>query len=200
MSQFTKLIGAKAVKKATAVKKSTAPQIKLSSSLSDELDAIVESKATVKAATAVLKQAEDKIIAHAKNVQDTDGLNGKFSGTYELVGENHVSKFISSDRFTVSQDKEVHEALVDVVGQDAFDDIVEEKLTVSLRSDVFSDPAKQDLLVSLLGDKFDELFETTVSYGTTKELKSRIYGLVKNDADKLEEVRSLLPQYKPSIR
>jgi len=199
--KFTKLIGAKAqVKSASSKKKSDAPVINLSSDLSDELDALIEAKATVKSAQALQKKAEAKLIEHAKNVQDSDGLNGRYAGTYELVGENHRSKFISSDRFTVSQDSEVHEAIADVVGQDNLDKVVSEELTVQLRPEVFKDPAKQDLLVSLLGDKFDELFETTIKYSATKDLKGRIYGLVKNDADKLEEVRALLPQYKPSIR
>jgi hypothetical protein len=199
-NSFTKLIGNKAtVATKKSAKKSTAPVIKLTPELSDELDILVEAKAEVKAAQAKQKQAEVKLIEHAQGVQDANGMSGNYSGTYELSGENYTSKFISSDRFSVSQDSDVHEELVELVGQDNFDNMVNQEMVVQLRGEVFQSPELQDMLVQLIGDKFDDLFETTIKYSAKKGLKDNIYNLV-SDVDELVEVRELMPQYKPSIR
>jgi hypothetical protein len=197
---FAKLIGKKASVKQAASKKSDAPAIVLSDEHSDSLDELIKAKAEVKAATAALKQAEASLLQLAVERQDADGIDGNYSGTYELIGKNNTSKFISSDRFSVSQDSEVHDAIVEIVGENSFEQMIEQEHTVQLRKDVFLNQDKQDLLVELIGDKFDELFETTIKFTAKKGLKENIYGLVNNDVDKLEDVRALLPQYKSAIK
>lgn len=197
---FNNLIKKKATTgKKKSAKKSNAPAINLPPELSEELDILIEAKAEEKAAQAKKKQAEVKLLAHAQNIQDVNGLNGNYQSTYELVGENFTSKFISSDRYSVSQESEVHEEIKEIVGEDNLDEMVVQEMVVQLRSEVFADQEKQDMLVALIGDKFDELFETTIKYSAKKGLKDNIYTLV-TGLDELEEVRELMPQYKPSIR
>jgi hypothetical protein len=198
MSAFDKMIGSGKAKAATK-KKGAAPEIVLPDELSDDLDTLLKAKADKKSAEARIAKAEKALIEYGVAIQDRDGLSGNYSGTYELAGGSDTRvKFITSDRFSVSQDEEVHEAIVDLVG-DKYDDVIERKVSVSLRPKVFKDKDLQKLVTDLVGDHFDELFETSSKLVAKPGLKESIFDIA-GDKDTLADLRDLLPQVKPSIR
>lgn len=198
MIAFAELVTNKAKKATPASKKASAPEIVLSAELSADLKALIEAKEAKKLAEANIAKAESSLIQHGIAIQDRDGLAGAYVGTYELVGDDQRVKFISTDKFSVSQDDEVHEELAAVLG-DKYEEVIEKTVTVTLRSKVFEDENLQKLVVKLLGKHFDQLFETTVKSSVKSGFKEKIYQIA-GDEEKLADIRDLLTQAKPSIK
>ena len=69
---------------------------------------------------------------------------------------------------------------------------------MSLKAEVFENEEMQKKLMKLLGDNFNDFFNVTSKLITKKDFDKNVYDKV--DKSKLDEVRTLVKQNKPSIR
>jgi len=198
---FAKAIKDTSKTKKTSTKKSTCPVIDdAPENVKAAVDQVVEGKREAKEAAAKISKGEAVVFDHVKPIQDRDGFAHSHSKSYEVVGNEETTKYVTQDRFTLNSDDE--DNIKEVVGDDFFDDNFEVDTTVTLKKDVFSDEAKQEKLMSLLtdpelGNVFSEFFETKQVLKTKKGLDTKQYKL---DSARLTDLRIFVKQYKAALR
>lgn len=187
--------GASTAPKSNAKKKS-GKVVHVPESLQETIDKYVAAKKQLKALEAELTFHESEILDHAKSVQDDDAFKGDFSKSFDLPGKEAVVKFVTQNRFSINAaDREIIESLL---GSD-YSELIEEKYSVSLKDEVLKDEDKLAELGELLGEKFGEYFESRLSLGVQNDFDKKIYR-VAGSPEKLQEVRTYVKQYKPSLR
>ena len=179
--------------------KSSAPVINLPEDKHGNLDAFLEEKSKMKNAEAAMRQEEAEILEVCRKVHDENGLKGKFSNSYLVNGApGKTVKFITTDRFSVSQEQESLDELRDTLGDD-FGEVVVKQQVVQLKAEVFESEELQAELVKLIGNRFPDFFETTFKWVAKKGLNESIFKTAKTQ-DKLDKVREIVVPAKPSLR
>jgi hypothetical protein len=196
---FAKAVQKSAKKTADKPKKSSAPGIKLSKELAGSLNRLMELKKEVKTKTSKMRLVEAELIEHAREVQDQKAFSGNYVNSYELIGRNgETAKFITQEKWSIPREDEELEELRELLGDQA-DEILKDDTQVQLKPEVFEDEELQERLMELLGDEFGTFFDTTTKVVTNGKIAEKLYK-VAGDQDKLESIRALLSQAKPSIQ
>ncbi len=197
MSSFTDAIKQKSTTKAT-VSKSSMPIIDIKdTAVASSIADFIEAQVAEKTAKADKEFAGAEIISHVRAIQDEKALNGSFAKSYQVKSSEGNVKFVTADKFSVNSADE--DKIKNVLGK-SFDNLMEEKVTVTLKEEIFADEDKQEELMGLLGeDKFAEFFDVDTKLTTVKGFDQNVYGAVKTQKE-LDEVRLYAKQNKPSIR
>jgi hypothetical protein len=154
-------------------------------------------KADKKAAEAEMKKHSPVIIDHVKAIQDEDGFNGNFRKSYDVdAGDGNKVKFVSKNQFSIKNDDT--NLIKDILG-DAFSELIKKKFNIKLKNEVFESRALQKELMELIGkENFATFFETTSILVPVDDFDKKIYDYV--DKDELEDLRTFVKPYKPTLR
>lgn len=200
MSAFGSLIKSAAVSTdKKGKKKDDGLVVELPTELSGKLVEFNKQKKAMKEAETAMRVAETPIILHCRDEQNKNALKGSFYGSFNVKDGDEVSKFVSSDSFSVSQDPEVHSQLKQLLGDETYGEVIQEETSVTMKADVFTDEAKQNEFIALMGDRFGDFFESTVVLKVKSGFQERMYQLAKTE-EKLVEISSLITQKKPFLK
>ena len=166
-----------------------------SKDVKNAVDNLVAAKERIKKDTAIVSKSEVVIDDFVKPIQDENGFNMTHSKSYEVAGNNETIKRVTQDRFTVSNDDE--ENLVELFGQDGFDERFEKDKSLTAVSDIFSDENLQKEVMKKLGDK---LFARLFVYKEKLKTKKGYDVLQYKEKEKLEDSRIFVKQYKASFK
>ena len=206
MSSFQDAIDINKKAKPSAAKKSTMPVIDISetdlvpSSLLAEVEKAIKEfpvfQKEEKEAKAEKEYAAEVIVDLVRRHQDKEAFSGDFSKSYEVKGSENSVKYITADKFSVKDaDKEKLKKLF----KKSYDELFEEKLEVSLKAEVLNSEDLQEELMNLVGkENFSKFFDVETTFKTKVGFDENLYKNV--SADKVDEVRTLVKQNKPSIR
>ena len=187
-------------------KKNDARVVVLPEILAPNLFAFQAEKKKEKEAESLKRTAEAPILHYVKEHQDKDAFAGNFSGSYLIkatmkVGDKDLTeqvKYIGVDSFSVSSDEEVQKQLKELLG-DEYDRVIEEDTVISMKAEVFQDETLQKKLVTALGDSFSDFFDTVTTSKVKEGFDEKIFQIAKTP-EKLEQIRTLINQKKPSLR
>lgn len=199
---FNAMIGQNEVK-ATDTKngKKEAPVIQLPEELHKNLKSFLQYKNEKKTAETNMRTEEAPLLEHCRNIQDENALAGNFVATYKVVGEDgQAVSFVTQDKHSLSQDKEVHDNIKESVGDEEYGNVVETKTTVRLKDEVFTDKALKAKLIELVGSCFGEFFVTETKKVLKPGFNKKVYELSGGEQDKVDELRGLIPQSKPFFK
>jgi len=197
---FEAMVGSTTVPKSTLSKKKQLPQIVLDTTNSSNLRKFLTSKTEMKAAETDMRSAEQPLLTLCMDRQDEDALAGRFHGSYELVTDDGetTAKYVSVDKFNLSQDQENIDALREVLG-DEFDNEVEKVTVVMLKPEVFGNKALKEELVKLVGAQFGKFFQSVVTYKMKSEFDERLYKYASTAAE-AQQLRVLTSKTKSSLK
>lgn len=201
-------------------KKEIIPVIKLDSDKTKNLKEFLENKKKMKEYEGLMRIAEQPLLSVCIDKMDTDGLTGVFNHSYEVLGDDGTSKvkFISVDKFGISQEEDNLAVLKDTLRPEVFEQEVLKKPSVTMKAEVYSDEKLQKELVQLMGENFSKFFQTTITYSLKPGFNERIYGIAKSATntdifqkaiglkpisgykEKLEQIKSLTGQSKPFFK
>ena len=194
---FDSMISKTVVSKTDKPRKNEMPVLNnLSKDMKKRIETFLDAKKRAKNATAEMQAEEPAIIEYARKAQDTEAFEGKYNGSYNIGG---LVKFVTQDRFSCPQDKEVQEEIKKVLGKD-YDNIIESEVSVTLKPEVFTDEKLKKELVKMVGSRFSEFFITESRLSVKTGFAQEQYRIAGGSQEKLEEIRSLIPQYKPSLK
>ncbi len=193
---FAKAIDATSTteKKSKARKKTTPILDNAPNDVKSAVDHYVENKKLMKEHKAEMDAAGDAIIDYAETERDKDGFAGNFSKSYDVHGDKEEVKFVTSNRYSVNADDE--ELLTELLGG-KFAELFETLFNVELKPEVLADEKLQGELMKLIGDKFSKFFTSTKTLRVADDFDKKIYLL---DEDDVASLRSIVKQYKPSLR
>ena len=195
MTGFGDMLSQTATVKKPAGKKSTMPVIEIDETVRGAVDSYVNAKAAEKTAKASMDVAGTVIIEHTREVQDKDGFAGKYNGSYQVKGNLHTVKFISTNRFSINPEDEPE--LRQLLG-DAFDELFVTDFKVTLKPEVFEDDNLQGQLMNLIGEHFGTFFDTVKSLKVCERFDELVYRRIKKKD--MDALRTFCRQYKPSLR
>lgn len=197
---FTEMLGATVIPGTDSKKKKEQlPIINLDKEMSEKLKTFIAKKNEMKAAEGEMRLAETPVLEKCLERMDKDALDSDFHSSYEVKTVDGVTaKFITVDKFNLSQEPENVQALRDLLG-DKFDDEVEEKPTVIMRSEVFEDEKLQKELASIMGEKFSKFFQTQIKYVTKSGFDERMYKIA-GKQEKVEMIRTMCGKNKPFFK
>jgi hypothetical protein len=116
------------------------------------------------------------------------------SKSYEVHGNETTTTYVTQDRFTVKSEDE--ENIKEIVGDD-FDELFEYDESLTAKKKIFSDKELQDKVLNALGEElFAEVFEYKKTLKTKKGFDVKQY----KHADKLDDLRIFVKQYKAALR
>lgn len=188
-----------ASKNGTAGKKSDKIAAAVTEKIKKEVDNVINLKAQIKKLTAELSQAEQTIIDHVQPQQEKQARAGNYSKSFYVEGKDGSLTYITSDRFTVPKDEEVHEALKTLLGKD-FDNYLEYKRSVNLTKKIMSDKALLNKVIKIITDagiSLSDAFEVKDILVTQPGVDKTQYELPPKT---LVEFRTLVKQNKPSLK
>ncbi len=192
MSSFNDALKANAKAKTTA-KKSTVPVIEdYPQAVGTAVTKLVDLKAQEKTLKAEINDTSEVIIKYATEQQDERALKGDFNKSY-AIGD---ITFVTKNQFSINP--EDGPAIKKILGK-AFESLILEKMDVKLKDEVFQSEALQGELMKLLGDNFSKFFDVTSTLKVAENYDEKIYGVLKS-RDKLDEIRTYVKQYSPSLR
>ena len=199
-AKFTKMLNKSKKAESPSKKKDDKPVVELPDSLKENLSNFLVAKKTKKAAETTMKTNEAPILNYMDEIYETRGLAGNFASTFTVHGKEGESVlFIKQDKFSVNSDEKVVEECRKHLGS-IYDKSVEEKQTVTLKSEVFESDELQEELAKLLGDKFDKFFNVTTKIVAKKDLKEKIFDIVKRDNNKLSMLKMAVTQAKGQLK
>lgn len=186
----------KITKKPASKKKNDMPHLNPNAELRECVDGYVNAKKRFNMAKGDMEEAGNAIIEFSRSEQDKAGYAGDFRKSYVIPGnvENQV-KFISSNRYSVSADDAVE--IKELLG-DQFENLMVEKLEVSLKAEIFENEALKVEFMKLIGERFPEFFETKATLAVAEDFDKDVYDAV--DKDNLTDLRTFVKPYKPSLR
>lgn len=200
MSVFNSLIkSAVAVTDKKGKKKKERFVLELPVGLSGKLIEFNKQKKAMKEAETAMRVAETPIVLFCRDEQNKSAFEGTFRSSFDVKDGTEVSKFVSSDTFSVSQDPEVHNQLKQLFGEEVYNEVIGEETFVVMKNDVFTDEKKQEEFIALMGDRFGDFFESTVVLKVKPGFQERVYQLAKTE-EKLIEISSLITQKKPFLK
>lgn len=199
MAGFNDMIKKSAVKATDSKKKKDERIVSLSKELADSLDTFLKEKEKSKNAEAKYREAEGPILAHLRELQDTEGLAGSFHHSMTVKGNDDKEvKFVSSDKWSVPQTEEEIAAIKEKLG-DKFDEVIGESVGVQLKEEVFQNEELQKELTALLGDNFDKFFSSTTKLVVKPGFNEKIYKVAKT-IDEVKDLRAVVVQSKPFLK
>lgn len=179
---------------ATKPKKNGMPVLNPGGEVAAKVDERQEAKSIMKQAEAVMKAADDVIIAYVRQQQDTDGFNSNYHNSYAVQGIHAQAKVVYKNSFSINAEDEAR--LAEILG-DAFPQLIEKQFTVKLRPEVMENKKLGRELVALLGNRFHEFLEVTESLKVAEDFSKNIYRVV--DQVNLSLLRTFARQYRPSV-
>lgn len=180
-------------------KKDQKPIIKLDDEVTKKLHTFVDKKKEMKAAEGEMRLAESPILDVCMKRMDEDALTADFHSSYEVRGTDGTKvSFITTDKFSLSQEPDNINAIRDLLG-DNFDKEIVKTPTVSLKPEVFESEELQRELVALMGAKFPKFFTTTVKYTTKSGFDERMYKIAGNQG-KVLLIRNMCGKSKPFFK
>jgi len=160
-------------------------------------------KETYKNAESMMRQEEGIIMEVCRERYDTDGLAGNFQHSYDVVGGGKKVKFVTTNRFSLSQADEVIERAKELLGSE-YDAIIGEEKSVEMRPEVFTSPELKAALVELVGSRFPEFFHTVKRYVVKSSddlnVNQAMMKMAKGSKEKLTQLREVLVPVKPCLK
>lgn len=172
---------------------------------------IADAPAVVTAAVTAYVKAEDQIIQLEGEMksqfsvvdefctarQDANALKGNFSKSYKVQTDTGDTVLYSSqNRFKINTEAEED---IKALLADHFDNLVQEKLTVTVKEEVFEDEALMKELGELLGDNFQKFFNSKMELKVKDGYDEKIYGIAKTQK-KLNEIRTFVEPWKHTLK
>lgn len=176
-------------------KKSSMPTLTATPEVAEAVDKYQESKINHKQAEAAMNDAGETIMAFVRDHQDAEGFEGRYQGSFAVIGNRHQAKVIYQNKFSINPEDEGE--LTSILG-DRFDTLIQKKYSVRLKAVVLDDEELQAELMDLIGERFGDFFETTASLTVAEGFAKEIYQAV--IPEQLPALRTFARQYKPSIR
>jgi len=193
---FDSMLSSNTKAKADKPKKNEMPVLNgLSDDMKSRIERYLEAKKEKKNAEADMKTEEPAIIEFARKAQDKNAFAGNYNGSYNIGG---LVKFVTQDRFSCPQDEDVQKEVKKVLGK-YYEEIIETEVSVSLKPEVFTNKKLKEELVKIIGSRFSEFFVTETKISVKEGFAQEQYKIA-GSQKKLDDIRALLPQYKPSIR
>jgi hypothetical protein len=194
MANLKSLLKENATEKKPGAKKSTMPVLKTTGDLAQKVNEYVTAKVEYKKAEAIMKVAEAPIIEFVRAKQDAEGFAGRYTGSYEVEGDGESVKVIFQDKYTVTGEDEAE--IKGILGGE-FEHLMEEKFTVSIKPEVLDseDPKIKALIKQLIDGG---MVDIAVKLTPKPDFKKNIYRAV--DANGLNNLRTFVKQYKPSMK
>ena len=184
----------KTVKPPATAKKSNAMIIPVPDEVQEEIGYLIDAKKEKKTAESNIKIAETPIIEHGIKMKDEKAFSGKFQKSYKLgTSDSHVN-FITANKWSFKED-DVND-IKDIIGTNA-DEMMIKETEVKLKAEVFKDSELREKFVKMVGEEFPEFFETVVSHHVSTDFDEKVYDI---GEEKLEDLRLLMKQSKPSLR
>lgn len=193
---FADVLAKTAKAKPSAVKKSTMKQLTPPAKIKQAVDDYVKAKTVSKKCEAQMDRCGNEVREYVIGVQDTDGNMGRFSGSYQVMGNKESTKFVSVNKYSINADDK--DEIQSILGDD-YGRLIEENYTVKLKPEVFEDENMSAFLMELIGEHFGDFFETVVSLKAKAGFNSSIYHTVDN-TEELEVLRTFVKQNKASLR
>jgi len=164
--------------------------------IKEAVDRYIQAADQEKIAAAEKEASGAQVIEYTRGVQDKDGFAGRFRHSYGVPGNSGKQvKFVSSNRFSIdAADEERIQAMLG----DAFDQMIEKKVSVVLKDEVLASEALQEELMELIGDRFADFFTSKVALAVKEGFDQQVFNVVK--AEDLPELRTICRPYKPSLR
>jgi hypothetical protein len=163
------------------------------------VDEIINLKARIKADEAALAEKESTVIEHVRAQQDEHAFAGNFSKSFEVPGNQGSLLYNTSDRFSVPQEEDAKAAIRACVSTH-FDDMFEEKSTISIKAAVLTNDTLLNQILDACegaGLSVNDIFDQVVKLTGKKDLDQKQYQLTPN---KLATFRTLVRQNKPALK
>jgi len=178
------------------------PEIKLSAEVEKNLVAFLAQKKAMKAAETSMRAEEKPILVEAMTKLETDALAGNYSSSYVIRvmvnKEEQLIKLVTSDKFTFPADPEVIVELEKILGEE-FEKVTTEVKGLDVKPELFTDKKLQKKLMDLLKNDFFTFFTPTKKRILNKGFAEKMYKIAKT-AEKLAEIKELVPQAKPALK
>lgn len=197
---FMAAVAAVAKPKEGKAVKSKHPVVILPVALGKNLIELIKAKEVLARAKAEVETNSAPIIAHVRGVQDADGIQGSFSGSYTVIGGKEQGLFVSADKWSVPQDEAIKAELAAVVGAERVKDVIRERYAIKVRDEVMLDKKLQKELMDRIGGDFAKFFSAEKVMETVPELNARIYEVAGNEQIKVAKIRELVKQSSPYIK
>lgn len=203
---FMAAVAAVAKPKEGKAVKSKHPVVILPVALGKNLIELIKAKEVLARAKAEVETNSAPIIAHVRGVQDADGIQGSFSGSYMVIGGKALPAagqqglFVSADKWSVPQDEAIKAELAAVVGAERVKDVIRERYAIKVRDEVMLDKGLQKELMERIGGDFAKFFSAEKVMETVPELNARIYEVAGNEQIKVAKIRELVKQSSPYIK
>lgn len=191
----------KIAKSVTATeKKSDTPVAEVNAAIQSAVDSFVVTKARIKTDEATLKTLETTIIEHVRPQQDELGYCGSFTKSLKVPGTESTVTYVTSDRFSVTQDEPVQDALKTLVGPKNYDLFFQTKRTITVKKEVIDSEEKLNEMAAAIekaGLNIADYFDVADKVIARDDLDRNQYKLTKS---KLEEFRTMVRQNKPALK
>lgn len=139
-----------------------------------------------------LKAISDGIIDYTRGYQDAEGFAGNFAKSFN-VGDVQV---VTKNAYSINANDEAQ--IKKVLGR-AYSEMIEERFTIKVKDEVMASTQLQEELMALLGDNFSKFFDVESSLFVKDDFDKDIYK-VAGTQEKLDEIRTFIKPYKPSVK
>ena len=167
--------------------------------IKDSVDKVIDLKAKIKSLKADQDVAEQLIIDHVRPQQDSQARAGNYSKSFFVEGAKGSLTYTTQDKFTIEKSDDVHEALSEMLG-DRFDEYLKYVRTITLKPAVQENATLINKIIkacTTAGISIEDAFEVKDVLVTQKDLDVKQYEM---EAAELEEFRTLVRQYKASLK
>jgi hypothetical protein len=181
---------AKAPVKKTAAKKNAAIE-SVPAKIQKQIDALIAAKKAKKIAESEIKKAEPEIIEHGYKLL---AKSNEFKKSVKMGNDDSNINMVTANKWSFKQDDV--EDIKECLGDDA-DEMLPVEQEVRLKDEVFNDPKLQAAFLKMVGKNFEKFFETVETAKPSADFDKK---LAAKDEDVQEDVKTLMKQYKPSLR
>ena len=189
---------------ASAPKASSKTSTKIAATVDDKIkgmvDIIIKAKATIDTAQQEKDSAELEVISFIRPQQDKLARSGTFTKSLLVQGNTGSLTYVTQDKWVCPQDSDTREAIKDLIGDKKFEEMFQTVRTIALKPAVQENTDLINKIVKAVTDagiSIGDAFEVSDKFITKKALDEKIYELPEK---KVEELRSLVKQYKPAVR
>jgi len=180
-------------------KKSTKPQCPTTPEQRKDVDNLIRINGEIAKLASEQADIQTRLIEIARTQQDADGFAGQFSKSYELAGNEGTVVFTATDRWSEIK-ADILEGIQKFLGK-LFTIFVRKVRTIELSDKATEDTNLLNAIVKAAADcgyAPAEAFTVKDSYWPVKGCDELVYTNLK--PAQLPEFRSLISQYKPSVR
>lgn len=165
----------------------TPPEIKA------HVDALIKAKKAVKIAEAEKEAEQEPIKDWVEKIQHEDGFAGKFKSSYKVQGSEDTVTYVSQNSYSINLEDRTQ--IEEILGEEGFMELIEEKNTVTVKPSVLENP---EALLEVIGDRFVEFFESETKLVVREDFNSRVYRYV--TPEKLQLLKTFIKRREASIR